>query len=246
MPGSDSSLLLPTNQLLAALPLEEYQNLLPHLESIKISPQQVLQEANEPFPYVYFLCAGVVSLVVPVEDGSIVEIGLVGPEGVVGVSVFLGGNTTVHRAIVQVSGHALRMKAEVLKAQVSQGSVLQHLLMGYAQALWTQAAQLAVCNRRHRLDQRLACWLLLVNDRVKASELSLTQELISHVLGTRRSSITVAAGTLQRKSLIQCRHGKITILNRRGLERATCECYQVITSECDRLFNIPIKESDAD
>ena len=227
----------PINQLLAALPAEEYQRLIPHLEPILLPLGTVLYEPGEPINHVYFPNKSVVSLVTALEDGAMVEVGMVGREGMVGIPVFMGGNTTITRAIVQIADGAMKMKAEVLKAEFNRGGMLQTLLLRYMQALFTQVSQSAACNRRHTLEARLARWLLLVQDCVQSDKLELTQDFISQMLGTRRSGVTVAAGTLSRVGLITYKRGKITILDRKGLEASSCECYRLIADECSRLLS---------
>jgi CRP-like cAMP-binding protein len=170
------------------------------------------------------------------EDGSTAEMGLTGNDGVVGIALFLGGDTTPNRAIVQIAGGALRMRAKVLQAEFKQGGALQQVLLRYIQALLTQISQTAVCNRLHAVEQRLCRWLLLSHDRVHSHELQMTQEFIAHMLGGRRESVTVAAGRLQDAGLIHYARGHITILDRAGLEATVCECYQVVKNEIDRLF----------
>lgn len=224
------------NRLLAALPESEYQRLVLHLESVSLSRHQVLYDSGELIRHVYFPNQALVSLVSIVEDGSIVEVGLVGKEGMVGTPVIWGGNTTTHQAVVQIPGNAIRMKAEVLKTEFNRGGSLQSLLLRYTQALFTQVSQLAACNRLHKLEERLARLLLTVQDRMQSDEFPLTQEFISHMLGTRRSSITVAASTLSQARMIRYTRGKITILVRESLESTSCECYGVIKDEFARLL----------
>lgn len=230
-----SVLSTPINQLLAALPAEDYRRLLPHLEAISLPLAEVLYEAGGPINHVYFPNQSVVSLVATLEDGSIIEVGLVGREGMVGIPVFMGGNTTTTRAIVQVADGAMKMKTEVLKAEFNWG-VLQTLLLRYMQALFTQVSQSAVCNRRHTLEERLARWLLLVQDCVQSDQLLLTQEFMSQMLGIRRAGVTVAAGILSKAGMIHYSRGKITVLDRQGLEAASCGCYRIIADECSRLL----------
>lgn len=171
------------------------------------------------------------------ENGSTAEMGLVGNDGVVGVALFLGGDTTPNRAIVQIAGDALRMKAKVFQAEFARGGPLQRLLLLYTQALLTQISQTAVCNRLHSVEKRLCRWLLLSHDRVRTDELPMTQEFISNMLGGRRESVTVAAVRLQNKGLIHYARGHIRILDRKGLEANVCECYGIVRAELDRLLN---------
>lgn len=224
------------NRLLAALPAEEYQCLVPDLKFVSLSIEQVLYEAGEPIKYVYFPHQAIVSLVSTMEDGSTVEVGLVGNEGMVGVPVFLGGNTTTNRAFVQVADGCTRIEAGRLKAEFNRGGALQSLLLHYTQALLTQASQTAACNRLHTVEERLARWLLTVSDRIQSDQFLLTQEFIAQMLGTRRSGVTVAAGTLSQAGLLRYTRGKITIIDRESLESTACECYGVIKDEFARLL----------
>jgi len=222
---------VPRNRLLAALPFEEYQRLLPHLELVSLSLNQVLYEIDEPITHVYFPQQSVVSLVALMEDGATIEVGIVGQEGMVGILAILGGMTKAHRAIVQIEDSAMRMKANVLKTEFNRGGMLQSLLLRYVQSLLAQATQTLACNRFHIAEERLARWLLLVQDSMRSDEFLLTQEFIGQMLGIRRSSVTVAAGNLSRVGLIDYKRGRITILDRAGLEEFSCECYGVIRDE---------------
>jgi len=225
------------NRLLAALPDAEYQRLIPHLERVELSFKQVLHEVGEPIEYVYFPHRGIVSLLSTMADGSMVEVGLVGNEGIVGIPATLGDNIATTTAIVQVPGSGMRMKASVLKTEFGRGGSWQSLLLRYLQALFAFVSQNAACNRLHHLDGRLARWLLLVYDRVESNELPLTHEFIGQMLGVRRAGVTEAANTLQQAGLIRCTRGKITILNREELQAASCECYEIIQGEFARLLN---------
>ena len=196
----------------------------------------VVYDSGGPLDSLYFPTTAVVSLLYTMEDGSTAEMGLTGNDGVVGIALFLGGDTTPNRAIVQIAGGALRMQAKLLQAEFKQGGAFQQVLLRYIQALLTQISQTAVCNRLHAVEQRLCRWLLLSHDRVHANELQMTQEFIAHMLGGRRESVTVAAGRLQDAGLIPYARGHITILDRAGLEATVCECYQVVKQEIDRLF----------
>ncbi|MBD1913264.1 Crp/Fnr family transcriptional regulator [Leptolyngbya sp. FACHB-8] len=227
---------VPVNRLLAALPTEVYQRLLPHLQQVSLVLEQVIYEIDEPAPHVYFPHHSVISLIAPMLDGSVLEIGLVGQEGMAGIFSVLGNRTKAHRAIVQVADSAMRMDAAVLRAEFDRGGPLQRLLLRYVQALFTQASQCAACNRFHTTEERLARWLLLVRDSVQKNEFSLTQEFMGQMLGTRRSSVTVAAGNLSQAGLIRYTRGKITILDQSGLEEFACECYGVIQSEFAHLL----------
>ncbi|MEM9927382.1 MAG: Crp/Fnr family transcriptional regulator [Cyanobacteria bacterium P01_D01_bin.50] len=224
------------NQLLAALPLEEYQRLIPHLENIYLMSGEVLCEPGETMTEVYFPTLAMISLVSIMENGSTTEVGLIGKEGMVGLPVFLGGNSTTSRAIVQIEGAAIKLNAKVLKNEFNRGGELQKLLLLYTQALFTQASQNAACNRQHNIEARLARWLLTAQDCIADSELHLTQEFISQMLGTRRSGVTVAAGILQQAGIIRYTRGKISILDREALQATACECYHVIKNEYIRLL----------
>lgn len=224
------------NELLAALPEEEYQRLLPHLENVDLVSGEVLSEPGETMTEVYFPTLAMISLVSIMENGSTTEISLVGKEGMVGLPVFLGGNSTTSRAIVQIEGTALKLNGSILKKEFDKGGELQKLLLLYTQALFTQASQNAACNRQHNIEERLARWLLTARDCVMKDELHLTQEFISQMLGTRRSGVTVAAGILQQAGLIRYTRGKISILRAEALSHRACECYRVIKNEYHRLL----------
>lgn len=224
------------NRLLAALPDEEYERLLPHLEPISVSLGEVIYESGGYLSYVYFPANAIVSLLYTMQNGSTAEMGLVGNDGVLGIAIFMGGDTMPNRAIVQSAGIAIRMKAKVLQEEFARGGKLQRLLLRYTQALITQISQTAVCNRLHSVEQQLSRWLLLSHDRVKADELIMTQELIADMLGVRREGVTVAAGRLQDAGAISYVRGHIKILDRRKLEATACECYQVVRDEFDRLL----------
>ncbi len=225
------------NRLLAALPDAEYQRLIPHLERVSLSFEQVLHEVGELVEYVYFPDQGIVSLLSTMADGSMVEVGLVGNDGVVGIPAALGDNIATTIATVQVPGSGMRMKASLLKSQFQRGGVLQSLLLRYMLALFAFVSQNAACNRLHHLDGRLARWLLLVYDRVKSNELPLTHEFMAQMLGVRRAGVTEAANMLQQGGMIRYTRGKITILNRAELEAASCECYEIIKGEFARLLD---------
>jgi CRP-like cAMP-binding protein len=227
--------------LLAALPEEEYVRLLPNLERVPMPLGQVLYESGEQMRYVYFPVDAIVSMLYVMEDGASAEIAVVGNEGVVGVSLFMGGETTPSRAVVQSSGHAYRLKGQLLKeifhrAGGRRAGVFHDLLLRYTQALLTQMAQTAVCNRHHSLDQQFCRWLLLSLDRLPTNELVMTQELIANMLGVRRESVTEAAGNVQRAGLIEYHRGRIIVRDRAGLEARVCECYAVVKREFDRLL----------
>ena len=224
------------NHLLAALPADEYARLLPDLEWVQMPLGHVLYEPGVQMRHVYFPTTAIVSLLYVMEDGASAEIAVVGNEGVVGVSLFMGGESTTSRAVVQSDGHAYRLKAQLLKDEFFRAGPMQRLLLRYTQALLTQMAQTAVCNRHHSLDQQFCRWLLLSLDRLSSNELVMTQELIANMLGVRREGVTEAAGNVQRAGLIQYNRGRITVLDRPGLEARACECYAVVKKEFDRLL----------
>ena len=224
------------NQLLAALPAEEFSRICPELELVQLSLGESLCEPNREMKQVYFPVDSIVSLLCLMEDGGSAEISVVGNEGVVGVSLFMGGETTPSQAVVQAAGSAYCLKGLSLKTEFYRAGPMQRLLLRYTQALLTQMAQTAVCNRHHTLDQQLCRWLLLSNDRVGGSELVMTQELIANMLGVRREGVTEAAGKLQKARLIHYHRGRITISNRKDLEKRACECYEVVKREYDRLL----------
>jgi CRP-like cAMP-binding protein len=224
------------NHLLAALPAADYERLAPHLEPIEMRLGDVLYESGSRLRHVYFPTTSIVSLLYVMEDGASAEIAIVGNEGILGISLFMGGDTTPSRAVVQSAGHGVRLKAEMLKSEFGRFGPTMHLLLRYTQALITQMAQTAVCNRHHSVDQQLCRWLLLSLDRLASNELSMTQELIANMLGVRREGVTEAARKLQDASLIRYRRGRIAVLDRPGLEARCCECYEVVRKEFDRLL----------
>jgi CRP-like cAMP-binding protein len=224
------------NRLLAALPLDEYERLLPSLKQVSFSLGEVVYEFGGHLDYVYFPTTSIVSLLYTMENGASAEMGLTGNDGVVGIALFMGGGTMPNRAVVQSAGAAIRMKAKVLQAEFALGGKFQYLLLRYTQALITQISQTAVCNRLHSVEQQLCRWLLLSHDRVKSDELIMTQELIADMLGVRREGVTVAAGRLQDEGAISYVRGHIKILNRQRLEETVCECYRVVKDEFDRLL----------
>ena len=224
------------NHLLAALPAEDFARLLADLEEVPMPLGHVLYEPGVPMRHVSFPTTSIVSLLYVMEDGASAEIAVVGNEGVVGVSLFMGGESTTSRAVVQSDGHAYRLKAQVLKNEFFRAGPMQRLLLRYTQALLTQMAQTAVCNRHHSLDQQFCRWLLLSLDRLSSNELIMTQELIANMLGVRREGVTEAAGNVQRAGLISYNRGRITVLDRPGLEARACECYAVVKKEFDRLL----------
>jgi CRP-like cAMP-binding protein len=225
------------NRLLAALPRPEYERLLPKLEPVSFALGEVVYEFGGHLNYVYFPTNSIISLLYTMENGTSAEMGLTGKDGVVGIALFMGGDTMPNRAVVQSAGSAWRMKAKVLQDEFALGGRFQQLLLRYTQALITQISQTAVCNRLHSVDQQLCRWLLLSHDRVDADELIMTQELIADMLGVRREGVTVAAGRLQDAGAISYVRGRITILDRQKLEATVCECYRVVKDEFDRLLN---------
>ena len=224
------------NRLLAALPEPDYQSLLPHLEPMPMPLGQAVYESGGLQGYVYFPTDSIVSLLYVLENGASTEIAVTGNEGVVGISLFMGGETTPSRAVVQSAGQGYRVRASILKKQFESRGELQHLLLKFTQALITQMTQTAVCNRHHAVDQQLCRWLLLMLDRLPSNQLNMTQELIANMLGVRREGVTEAAGRLQAKGLIEYSRGRIRVLDRPRLERSVCECYAVVKREYDRLL----------
>ncbi len=224
------------NQLLAALPNQDYQRLVPHLEEVSLILGQILYQPGEPILHVYFPNRAMVSLVTLLANGSTTEVGMVGKEGMVGLPVFLGDGMAINQAVVQLEGTAMKMDTSILKREFERGGRLQRLLLCYTQTLLNQVSQTAACNRQHRLEQRLARWLLSAQDSISGSELRLTQEFLGNMLGTRRATVTIAAGKLQEAGAIRHHRGMITILNRELLETMACECYNVVKQECDRLL----------
>jgi CRP-like cAMP-binding protein len=224
------------NHLLRALPAAEAERLFPHLEFVPMPLGHVLYESGNQLRHVYFPTTSIVSLLYVMADGASAEIAVVGNEGMVGVALFMGGETTPSRAVVQSAGHAYRLKGQFLKEEFHRAAGLQYLLLRYTQALLTQMAQTAVCNRHHSVDQQLCRWLLLSLDRLPTNKLSMTQELIANMLGVRREGVTEAAGKLQALGLIKYSRGHITVLDRPRLEAQSCECYLVVKKEFDRLL----------
>jgi CRP-like cAMP-binding protein len=224
------------NHLLAALSLTEQERLYPHLKLVPMPLGKVLYESGDVLRQVYFPTSSIVSLLYVMEDGASAEISVVGNEGLIGIALFMGGETTPSRAIVQSAGYAYRLPGERLKEEFHRNGEMQLLLLRYTQALITQMAQTAVCNRHHSVDQQLCRWLLLSLDRLSSSELTMTQELIANMLGVRREGVTDAAGKLQKHGVIRYARGRITVLNRPKLEELCCECYAVVKKETDRLL----------
>jgi len=224
------------NHLLAALPDEAYSSLLPSLEAVTMPLGLSVYESGGAQGYVYFPTTSIVSLLYVLADGASAEIAVTGNEGLVGIALFMGGETTPSRAVVQSAGHGYRLRAAVVKKQFESGGALQHLLLRFTQALITQMTQTAVCNRHHSVDQQLCRWLLLTLDRLPGDDLVMTQELIANMLGVRREGVTEAAGKLQAEGLISYSRGHISVLDRPRLEARVCECYAVVKREYDRLL----------
>lgn len=224
------------NGLLSSMPPAEWARISPYLEHVSLPLGKVLYESGGTMSHVYFPTTAIVSLLYVMEDGASAEIAVVGNEGIVGIALFMGGETTPSRAVVQSAGWAYRLSASRIKTEFNTSGPVLHLLLRYTQALITQMAQTAVCNRHHTLDQQLCRWLLLSLDRLKGLELVMTQELIANMLGVRREGVTEAALHLQRIGLIRYARGHITVLDRDGLEARVCECYSVVKKEYDRLL----------
>jgi CRP-like cAMP-binding protein len=227
------------NHLLAALPHAEAQRWLPLLESVDLPLGEVLYESGITLSHVYFPTTAIISLLYVMENGASAEIAVVGNEGIVGISLFMGGESTSSRAVVQSAGKGFRLKAQLMKQEFNRAGPVLHLLLRYTQALITQMSQTAVCNRHHSLDQQLCRWLLLSLDRLEGNQLVMTQELIANMLGVRREGVTEGALKLQHAGLIQYARGHITVLDRAALEERSCECYLVVKKEYDRL--LPVK-----
>ena len=224
------------NRLLAVLASPEVERLFPHLELVPLPLGKVLYESGDQLNHVYFPTTAIVSLLYELEDGASAEIAVVGCEGIVGIALFMGGDTMPNRAVVQSAGHAYRLTGQLLKQEFNRAGAFQHLLLRYTLALLSQMAQTAVCNRHHSVDKQLCRWLLLSLDRLPTNVLSMTQELIANMLGVRREGVTEAAGKLQRAGLIHHDRGRITVLDRPGLEARVCECYKVVRKEFVRLL----------
>lgn len=233
------------NHLLAALPAEVRERLFPYLEPIPMPLGKVLYESGDTLRHVYFPTNAIVSLLYVMESGASAEISVVGNEGLIGVAVFMGGESTPSRAIVQSAGHAFRLPGQRLKDEFNRHGEMLLLMLRYTQSLITQMAQTAVCNRHHSIDQQLCRWLLLSLDRLQGNELVMTQELIANMLGVRREGVTEAAGKLQKLGLIEYSRGRITVLDRPGIERLCCECYAVVKKETDRLLPyVPVRPAN--
>jgi len=223
------------NNILAALPGSKFEKFANKLREVPLKSGHVLYEPEDHIEHVYFPTEGIISLLTAFGDGGTVEAGVIGREGMLGTAVVMGAKTTPHQALVQAEGNALKMAARDLKAVVAKDGLLLDLLLHFTNALFTQVAQTAGCNRAHTLEQRLARWLLLTHDRVQQNEFALTQDFLSRMLGVRRAGVSVAANTLREKRVIDYRRGKVIVLDRSGLEDASCECYSIVKAEYDRL-----------
>ena len=224
------------NHLLASLPNAEWQRWLPNLEHVDLPLGHVLYESGSTLGHMYFPTTAIVSLLYVLENGASAEIAVVGNEGLVGIALFMGGGSTPSRAVVQSAGHGYRLKANKMQEEFNRGGVVMHLLLRYTQSLISQMSQTAVCNRHHSLDQQLCRWLLMSIDKLQGNELVMTQELIANMLGVRREGVTEGATKLQNANLIKYSRGRITVLDRAGLEARACECYEVVKKEYARLL----------
>lgn len=240
MPRTPSPL---QNHILDALPAAERERLFPHLKLVELPLGTVLYESGDALRHIYFPTDSIVSLLYVLANGASAEISIVGNEGAIGVALFMGGETTTNRAIVQSAGFAFRLTGKRLKLEFERHGELLHILLRYTQALLTQMAQTAVCNRHHTVDQQLCRWLLLSLDRLSSDKLTMTQELIANMLGVRREGVTEAAGKLQDLGVIRYRRGHITVLDRPQLERLSCECYAVVKKESDRLLPVRLMQT---
>jgi CRP-like cAMP-binding protein len=233
------------NHLLNALPIELYESLYPQLELVPMQCGDVIYESGGVLRFAYFPTNCMASLLYIMEDGATSEVAVVGNEGMIGVALLMGGDTMPNRAVIQTAGYAYRLKKQVLEQEINRNGTLFHILLLYTQALITQMAQTSACNRHHSLDQQLCRLLLQRIDRLDSDELTMTQELISNILGVRREGVTEAAGKLQQAGLIKYRRGHITVINRQGLEARVCECYQVVKTEFGRLLPIPARPKES-
>ncbi|HCS41844.1 MAG TPA: Crp/Fnr family transcriptional regulator [Pseudomonas sp.] len=232
------------NHLLAALPAVDLQRLVPHLEQVSLALGDVLYEPGDTLRHVYFPTDAIVSLLHVTENGSSAEIAVVGNEGLIGIALFMGGESTSSRAVVQSAGGAFRLPGQKFKKEFNRHGDLLLLMLRYTQALITQMSQTALCNRHHSIDQQLCRWLLLSLDRLHGNRLNMTQELIANMLGVRREGVTEAAGKLQRQGVIEYSRGQITVLDRARLERLSCECYLVVKTETDRLLHYTRRQDE--
>jgi len=233
-----SERVIPKNQLLGLLSPDNYDRIAPHLTKLGLESGQVLYEPNEIMDFAYFPSTAMISVVSIMEDGATTEIGLIGNEGMVGLPIILGGKQTISQAIVQVSGDCWKLNGATLLREFNQTPELQRLLLIYTQARLTQVSQSAACNRQHKIEERLARWLLSVHDCVQADEIPLTQEFVANMLGVRRSGVTIAANSLQQSGMIRYRRGKITLTDHDALEKTACECYSLVQSEYIRLLGL--------
>jgi CRP-like cAMP-binding protein len=224
------------NQLLGLFSEETYSKLAPHLNQVSMESGQVLYEPNEPMDFAYFPQSAMISIVAIMEDGATTEIGLIGNEGMVGLPIILGGKQTISQAIVQVSGECWKLKGSILSWEFDQDPELRRILLIYTQARLTQVSQSAACNRQHKIEERLARWLLSVHDCVQANEIPMTQEFVANMLGVRRSGVTIAANALQQSGMIRYRRGKITLMDHQALKKTACECYPLVQGEYMRLL----------
>ncbi len=224
------------NHLLAALPALEFDRIAPHLEPVSLKLGKVLHESGAEMNYVYFPTTAIISLLSLMQNGATAEIGVVGNDGILGIELFMGGETTTNRAIIQSAGEVFRMKSKDMKAEFTLGGAFQKMLLRYTQALIAQISQTAVCNRLHSVDQQFARWLLLSHDRLDSDKLVMTHDLISNMLGVRREGVTLAAQKLAKRGFIKNVRGSITVLDRQALEKTVCECYEVVNTEYNRLL----------
>lgn len=224
------------NHLLAALPKAEFVRIEPHLESVPLPLGKVIYEAGDKMTHIYFPTTAIISMLYIMENGGTAEIGIAGNNGLIGSALFMGSESTSSRAVVQSTGDGVRIKAKPLQTEFDRGGLFQKLLLRYTQTLMTQISQTAVCNRLHTVNQQLCRWLLINHDQLETNKLIMTQELIANMLGVRREGVTIAAKKLQERGLIKYVRGTITMLDRKGLEKAACECYQIVMDEYERLL----------
>jgi CRP-like cAMP-binding protein len=224
------------NHLLVALPADEYERIKPYLEPVSLLLGEVIYESGEQLEYIYFPTTAIISLLYIMENGSTAEIAMAGNDGLIGIALYMGGSTTPNRSVVQSAGNAFRLPSKALKFEFGLGGVFQNILLRYTQYLMTQISQTAVCNRLHSVDKQLCRWLLINHDLLQTNKLIMTHDLIANMLGVRREGVSIAAGHLQREGLIKYVRGTITILDRKGLESSSCECYEVVKEEYDRLL----------
>jgi CRP-like cAMP-binding protein len=243
MKPNDRLLAAKKNYLISSLTESDFAKVFPKLEAVSLKLGQVMHESGDPMDYVYFPTTAIISLLYIMENGSTAEIGVVGNDGILGIELFMGGETTTNRAIVQRAGDGLRMKARDMKAEFTLGGAFQKMLLRYTQALIAQISQTAVCNRLHSVEQQLCRWLLLSHDRLDSDKLIMTHDLISNMLGVRREGVTLAAQKLVARKLIKSVRGTMTIIDRPGLENAVCECYRVVNTEYNRLLGRGISRS---